>query len=127
MKKRGTILVENIIFIVLNLVFLSILFLFLFSKMNGTAILEEQYAKKIALAIDAAKPEMKLIFNMNDAVEKANDEKFDGKIVSIEGNVVTVRLHEKGGYSYSFFNDVDFDALYYYPDENGMFELEVRE
>ena len=95
--------------------------------MNGTAILEEQYAKKIALAIDAAKPEMKLIFNMNDAVEKANDEKFDGKIVSIEGNVVTVRLHEKGGYSYSFFNDVDFDALYYYPDENGMFELEVRE
>ena len=127
MKKRGTILVENIIFIVLNLVFLSILFLFLFSKMNGTAILEEQYAKKIALAIDAAKPEMKLIFNMNDAVEKANDEKFDGKIVSIEGNVVTVGLHEKGGYSYSFFNDVDFDALYYYPDENGMFELEVRE
>jgi len=127
MGKRGTILVENIIFIVLNLVFLTIVFLFLFSKMGDAAILEEKYAKEIALIIDSAKPGMNISLNMKDAVEKANDEKWKGKIVIINGNVVTVKLREKGGYSYSFFNDVDFNQLYHYSDEGDILNLEIIE
>lgn len=126
MKKRGTILVENVIFIVLNLVFLSIIVLFLYSKMSDAAILEEKYAKKIALAIDAAKPGMKLTFNLHEIVDKAKDENYKGKVVSINGNIVTVQLNEGQGYSYSFFNDVSLTKNYLYVDEGNILNFEVE-
>ena len=63
-NKRGEILVENVIFIVLNLIFLTILILFLFSKMGSAAVLEEKYAKQIALIIDSSKPRMEIHLNM---------------------------------------------------------------
>jgi len=115
MKKRGTILAENIIFIVLNLIFLTILIIFLFSKMGDAAVLEEKYAKQIALIIDSAKPVMEIHLNMEDAIKKASEEKWEGDIVTIQENIVRVKLREKGGYSYSFFNDVDVTP---YPDTN---------
>jgi len=52
--KKGNILTGNIIFIILNLVFLSILIIFLFSKMGSAIVLEEKYAKQIALILDSA-------------------------------------------------------------------------
>ncbi len=113
MKKRGQILVENIIFIVLNLIFLSILILFLYSKTGGEAILEEKYSKQIALLIDSAKPGMEIHLNMEDAIEKAEENNWDkNKIVLISGNTVTVQLREKGGNFYSFFNDVTVSRPY---------------
>jgi len=115
-NKRGNILTENVIFIILNLLFLTILILFLFSKMGSAAVLEEKYAKQIALIIDSSKPLSKISLNMEDAIEKAKDEWGEnkitsviskhGEIVTITGNTVTVKLSEKSGYSYSFFNDV---------------------
>ena len=110
-KKRGNILTENIIFIVLNLVFITILLLFLFSKAGSATILEEKYAKQIALLIDAAEPAMTIHLNMEDAIKIAEKENFPaGEIVQITGNIVTVKLRENGGYSYSFFNDVGVNA-----------------
>jgi len=112
--KRGNILTENIIFIVLNLAFLTILLLFLFSKTGSVAVLEEKYAKQIALMIDAAEPGMIINFNMKDAIEKAVEEgRNPANIVLINENVVTVKLSEKGSNpesSYSFFNDVQINA-----------------
>ena len=105
-KKRGQILVENIIFIILNLVFLTILILFIYSKSGGEAVLEEKYSKQIALIIDSAKPGMIIHLNMENAIKKAKNNGFKENIVSISGNTVTVKLREKGGYPYSFFNDV---------------------
>ena len=109
-QKRGTFLTESIIFIVLNLLFLTILFLFLFLKTGDVAVLEERYAKQIALIIDSSKPVMEIRLNMEDAIKKAEKEKWQGKIVVISGNLVTVKLRENGYYSYSFFNDVDATA-----------------
>lgn len=111
--KRGDILVGDVIFIILNLVFLSILVVFVVSKMNDSANMEEQYAKQIALIIDSAKPGMEIHLNMEDAIKKATDNNQDiTKIVRIDGNLVTVKLREKGEYSYSFFNDVDAASPY---------------
>jgi hypothetical protein len=105
--KRGNILTENLIFIILNIVFLIILVVFLVSKTGGAAVLEEKYAKQIALAIDSAKPGMTITINMEDAIERAGDEGMNiREIVTIEDNIVTVKLRERGGYSYSYFNDV---------------------
>jgi len=111
MEKKGTILAENIIFIVLNLVFITILLLFIFLKSGAAAVLEEKYAKKIALIIDASRPGMIINLNMEDAIKVAEKENFPlGNMVKIDKNIVTVKLREKGGYTYSFFNDVKVDA-----------------
>ena len=112
--KRGNILTENIIFIVLNLAFIAILLLFLFSRTESESVLEEKYAKQISLLIDAAEPGMRIHLEMEDAIEKAaKNEVNPREIVTINGNVVTIKLSEKGNNpksSYSFFNDVGVNA-----------------
>lgn len=120
LNKRGNILTQNIIFIILNLVFLSILIIFLFSKTGNAALLEEKYAKQIALILDSAKPGMRIFLDMEDAIKIAEKENRDiKKIVSVQDNVVTVQLREKGSYSYSFFNDLDYDTDFFiYPDDS---------
>lgn len=113
MKKRGNILVENIIFIVLTLLFFTILSLFVVSKMGSAAVLEEKYAKQIALLIDSAKLGMIISITMEDALEKTEKENFDfSKVVLIQDNIVNVKLREGAGYSYSFFNNVELDNVY---------------
>ncbi|MEN7982682.1 MAG: hypothetical protein ABFQ65_04515 [Nanoarchaeota archaeon] len=113
MNKHGEILIENIIFIVLNLIFLTILVLFLLRQGEGAVVLEENYAKEIALMIDSAKPIMTLRIDMADAKEVAEKNGIDFKeVVKIEKNIVIVKLTKDSGYSYSFFNDVDVSEPY---------------
>lgn len=114
--KKAEILTGNLIFIILNLLFFSILFVFIISKAGDSSSLEEAYAKKIALLIDSSKPGTKISIDMASAIDK-KDKDYSGKVVFISGNVVTVQLREKGGYSYSFFNDVEIDPLYSLPSE----------
>mgnify|MGYP001613577595 CR=1 FL=1 len=75
-NKKGNILTENIIFIVLNLVFITILLIFLFTKTGSAAVLEEKYAKQIALLIDASEPVMAIHLKMEDAIKAAEKENF---------------------------------------------------
>ncbi len=63
-------------------------------------------AKQIALVIDSSKPGTIVKINVEDALARAKKENYQRNIISINGNTVTVKLREKGGYSYSFFNDV---------------------
>jgi hypothetical protein len=107
MKKQASILTENIVFIILNLTFLVILAVFLFAKSSDAALLEEKYAKQIALMIDASRENMEIGIAMEDAIKKAEKNEFPlSNVVVIDGNRVSVQLREKGGYTYSFFNDV---------------------
>ncbi|MEX0920823.1 MAG: hypothetical protein WDZ62_01010 [Candidatus Pacearchaeota archaeon] len=109
-NKSGNILTENIIFIILNLVFISILLLFVFSKMSSAAVLEEKYAKQVALIIDSAEPVMSIDLEMEDAIKIAEREGIDlNTIITKEGNMISVKLRDGGGYSYSFFNNVSVD------------------
>lgn len=110
-NRKGNILTGNIVFLILNLVFISILIVFVFTKMGGAAVLEEKYSKQIALMIDSARENMVIELEMGDAFKIAEKENIAlENVVVIEGNVVTVNLRDKGGYSYSFFNDLDFDG-----------------
>lgn len=112
-NRKGNILLENIMFLILNLLFLLILVAFLFLKMNSAAVLEEKYAKEIALIIDSAESGMTITLEMEDAIKLAEKENFSlENIVRITDNIVTVKLREKGGYSYSFFNDVKINKPY---------------
>ena len=125
MKKRGEILISNVVFIILNLAFLLILVLFLLNQGNGAIVLEESYAKQIALLIDSATPAMLIKLDMEKARKLAQDNGVPfSEVVQIEGNVVRVRLSEKGGYTYSFFNDVEVNS-YVNPVEEGMYVITV--
>lgn len=109
-KGDANLLTEDIIFIVLNLIFLTIMVLFLVLRMGNAGLLEETYAKEIALIIDSAKPGMIVHLNMEEGIKIA--EKELGKenindIVKITGNIVTVKLRKDGGYTYSSFNNVN--------------------
>jgi hypothetical protein len=113
-NRSGTILIENVIFIVLNILFLIILILFLYRQGNGAVVLEQSYAKNIALLIDSAKPITEMKLNMDDAFTLAEKNGVKPEnIVKINGNIITIRLSDKGGYQYSFFNNVDVTT---YPD-----------
>lgn len=124
-NRKGAILVENVIFIILNILFITILALFLFRQGNGAVVLEQSYAKNIAFLIDSAKPVMEIKLNMEDAIglaEKNGVNRDD--IVKISGNVVLVKLSEKSGYQYSFFNNVDATAYPdIYPEKNYIIEI----
>ena len=112
-SEKAEILVENIIFILLNIIFISILIFFLFKQSSGAALLEQTYSKQIALMIDSAKPAMEIKLNMEKAQKIAEKNKIDFKeAVSITGNVVNVKLSQKTGYEYSFFNNVDVGVPY---------------
>ena len=111
--KRGELLVGNIIFIVLNLMFLGILFLFISQQGSGLILLEQSYAKQIALTFDMAKPGMSVFLDFEKGFEEAESNfgpNYDIKdLVRISGNIVTVKLDKdenRQGYSYSFFNNV---------------------
>jgi hypothetical protein len=111
MKNKGEILVENVIFIILNLIFLSILVIFILKQSSGAVMLEDSYAKQIALLIDSAKPqnsEVVIQLDMGDGskIDKTWFAQNFNRVLNVEGSVVNVKLSEKGGSSYSFFNDV---------------------
>ncbi len=111
-KKADNILVENIIFLVLNVLFFAILIIFLARQGQGVVLNEEIFAKKIALIIDNAKPDSDIIIDFSKAVEIAQKKNFDiSKIVTITDNIIKVQLSEKSGYSYSFFNSVEANAF----------------
>jgi hypothetical protein len=125
MNKRGTILLENVIFIILNIAFIFILILFLSKQGSGAIVLEQSYAKNIALLIDSGKPVMEMKLNMQDAFDLAKDNGISREdIVKIDGNIVTVKLSSKGGYQYSFFNNVDVTSYPdIYPEKNYIIKI----
>ena len=124
MDKKGNILSANLVFIILNVVFIVILMLFLFSKIQNTAILEERNAKQIAMIIDSAKPGMIILLDLTKAFDKKEDSISERSIVSINNNVVTVKLREGVGYSYSFFNNVNA-TTYLHPEKENTYVLTI--
>lgn len=116
LNKKGDILIENVIFIVLNVIFISILILFLWKQGSGAVLLEQSYSKQIALIIDSAKAPMEIKLNMEKLFEISQKNEMDfSEVAAITGNIVKVKLSQKGGYEYSFFNDVKVEA---FPEKN---------
>jgi hypothetical protein len=124
-KGSSNILLENIIFLVLNLLFFSMIIIFLLKQGSGAIVIEQSYAKNIALLIDSGKPVMEMKLNMEDAFNLAEKNGVPrDNIVKINGNIVTVKLSNDGGYQYSFFNNVDA-ATYpdIYPEKNYIIKI----
>jgi hypothetical protein len=130
-NRKGTLLLENVIYIILNAVFLFALALFLIKQGSGAIVLEQAYSKEIALIVDSAQPVMLIKIDMDKGKKIAEENGINfNEIVKIEENIVSVKLNNNGGYNYAFFNDVDVKA---YPEVNaqneytGMYILTINE
>jgi hypothetical protein len=105
--QEDALITEQIIFIVLNLVFFAVLIFFVMRSGSGAIVAEEAYAKKIALILDSLQPGMEVnisIKGLYDVMEKNN---FKGFPISIESNKVKVTTTTKTGYSFMFFSSLN--------------------
>ncbi len=112
-KAEGETLVDSpVVFLVLNILFFSILLLFIYKQSTGAFIYEQAYAKQISILMDSAKPGMTIYVNLTEGNEIAKKNEWDIKnIVTIddEKNKVKVRLANRGGYETSYFTNYGFD------------------
>jgi hypothetical protein len=127
-SKRGSgILPYNVKFMIVYLIVISIFLYFLYSRGSGAVVLEQSYAKNIALLIDSAKPITVIKLNMENAFDLAgkNGVKIN-EIVRIDGNNVIVKLSPSGSYKYSFFNNVDVTVYPDNPDSKGVYSDKLQ-
>ena len=108
-KKAVNILMENLVFILLVLVFTTALFFGITRAGSSSILYEQMYAKQIVLIIDKAKPGTELELDTFEMQRLARKNNFDGNILSINNieNEVNVRLVNGKGYSYKYFSNVD--------------------
>lgn len=111
MNKRGdTLVIETVTFTLFNLIFFIGMLFYIYNAGNQNSILEQTYAKQIALLVDNAKPDMAILININDIKEVAVNNNYPlDKIFSVDKqtNMIKVSLGRGGGYSYSYFSDYD--------------------
>ncbi|MDD5191842.1 MAG: hypothetical protein PHH54_04170 [Candidatus Nanoarchaeia archaeon] len=108
-NKKAELLQENVIFIVLNVAFFSIMILFLYLQSSSIHIKEEETAKQIALLIDASKPGSEIELNLENFFEKIKINKERSITIDNNKNIVVVRGTENSLYEYSYFNEVNVE------------------
>lgn len=110
MGKKASIVMDNIIHIIIFALFFSIMFWGISAYSNGSALLEDIYAKEIARLINTAEPGMNFKMDISKIASVAykNGKNF-ADIVNIDNvnNEVVVSSRLSSGTSYKFFNDVD--------------------
>src|SRR3989344_3135288 len=116
MNERGsTELAETIMFIVLNLVFFSVLLLFAAKSTSNAGVYEQAYAKQIALMINEAKNDTIYWIDMKKGMDFAKSAEYAGQYVSFgkEGDVnLKLSGKDKSGYSYRYFTDYSIDVIH---------------
>ena len=108
-KKGVDLLSENIVYIILVVLFLSSMFAGVNLVGRQVTLYEQVYAKQIALMVEKAEPGMEIEYRNFRMFKFAADNNAPKEIVSFDNqlNQVTVRLSNGKGYDYRFFNDVD--------------------
>ena len=98
---------DNVIFIILNLVFFLAMMFFIFRASSGAMVYEQAYAKEIALLLDESKANTTFIIDMTEGVQIAEKSKKTSEIVSINNlnKEVSVSLIEGEGYKFNYFSD----------------------
>jgi len=91
-KRAVNVLMENLVYILLVIVFIAIMF-FVITRAGSQATLYEQVgAKKIALMIDKASPGMEITLVMEEEYEIARKNRYRGKIVNIDNNMLRMNI-----------------------------------
>lgn len=111
---------DNVIYIILLILFFIGMLFFVYSKSNGANIYEDYYAKEIAKMIDMAKPGDDFAIDIKQVSLVAQKNKMGNyeEIFSFNNikNEVCVKLTSAKGRCFSYFNNVSVDY-----DETGKF------
>lgn len=109
-KKGMNVDFYTVIFLLLNLVFFAMMFIFISNSSNSSLAYEQHYAKEIAMLVDSATPGM--IFNIDFTkgfdIAKENSKLKDLVIIDEENNLIKVSLRNSGGYQMVYFTDYSF-------------------
>lgn len=108
-KKADQPLWETVIFVILNIFFFAALLFFIIRVSSGDAIIEENYAKTIALTIDSMKPGSEVQLNLKLLYDVSDKNKFDRNSVltfDLEKNLITVKVRTGSGYSFHYFSNL---------------------
>ncbi len=108
--KFGDVLMNNIAYLLVLIIFFVGMMVFLQTKMNGAAVWEDFYAKEIAKMINAAKPGDIIIMDVRPATKIAAENKIGfEKIFNFDDskNEACVKLSAGRGSCFSYFNNVN--------------------
>lgn len=122
MNKRGTFVIEDVILVILVIVFVTIIMVFVSKQSSNVYIKEEMAAKEIALAIDSARAGTEVKIHFEEYLDKMEEGIVNPIKIDNDKNEVVVQLSEKTGYRYGFFNDVSVSVK---TEENYLI-MEVR-
>jgi len=107
-KKADENLLEQVIFIILNVLFFATLLFFAWRSAGADSLIEETYAKKIGLIIDFMKPGTEVRINLDYLYDQTKNNKYNGDPVEIftGSNEIVIKLKDKGGYRYRYFTQL---------------------
>jgi hypothetical protein len=101
---------DQIIFIVWCVLVFAIAFIYISWVGNTDRVLEEKYAKDIALRLSQMSPGMIAPINISELIDAANKNNYntpeDRVILPINNSKVTVRVSKTGGYSFYSFSSI---------------------
>jgi hypothetical protein len=97
-------------FLLLNLVFFSSMFYFVYSAKDGALAYEQIYSKQTALLLDSAYPGMVFTINFNEGYSLAGNVEKNSSLLKLDesSHSVIVSLRSSGGYSVPYFSDYKF-------------------
>ena len=110
-RKGQEMVTEQIIFIILNLIFFLTLIFFVIRSGSTDSVTEETYAKKIALIIDNMQPGMEVQLQASDLISKIQANNFNDFPITAKNGVVTVKVSSKGGYNFNYFSNVEIKQI----------------
>jgi hypothetical protein len=109
-KKGKEILGEPIIFLVVNLFILCALLFFVWRTSTGDAVMEEAYAKSIALTLDHMKPNSTIYITIADDISyRASKNKYKESPITLDlqNGTVKIQVRKTGGYTARFFTKIE--------------------
>jgi len=112
-KKSQNLITGVIMFLILNIIFFSIMFIFVGTVGTTGGFVEKEYSRKIALAIDKFVPGTEVSVDIRDLYAYARSNHYAGNIVIMDysANRVTVKLKNGDGSSFYYFVKLNSGAV----------------
>ncbi|MEM4181900.1 MAG: hypothetical protein QXX68_01970 [Candidatus Pacearchaeota archaeon] len=115
-NKRADMIYPIVIFIVLNIIFMSLMLIFVNRVSSEALRYEEIYAKKIGLMLNRAERGDFFEINITDLIKNAQKNRMDSKfmqeemiIINTTESFVQIKTKKEGGFVYHFFSKIEID------------------
>lgn len=112
-KKSQNLISGVVMFIILNVIFFAIMFIFVGNAGTDSSYIEKQYARKIALAIEGLEPGTKIVVDISELQANAKKNNYGGQVIEVnyDSSIVNVKLSNNGGASFYYFTKLEPGAL----------------